>query len=67
MLALAVRGEDAIAGVRGLMGTTHPKDAAPGTIRGDFATLLGENVVHGSDSRASARRELKLFFPDGLL
>jgi nucleoside-diphosphate kinase len=57
----------ALAGVRGLMGTTHPKDAAPGTIRGDLATLLGENVVHGSDSRASARRELKLFFPDGLL
>lgn len=67
VLALAVSGEDAIAGVRGLMGTTHPKDAAPGTIRGDYATLLGENVVHGSDSKTSARRELKLFFPDGLL
>jgi nucleoside-diphosphate kinase len=67
VLALAVRGEDAIAGVRGLMGATHPKDAAPGTIRGDYATLLGENVVHGSDSRASARRELGLFFPDGLV
>jgi nucleoside-diphosphate kinase len=67
VLALAVRGEDAIAGIRGLMGATHPKDAAPGTIRGDYATLLGENVVHGSDSRTSARRELKLFFPDGLL
>jgi nucleoside-diphosphate kinase len=67
VLALAVRGEDAIAGVRTLMGATHPKDAAPGTVRGDYATLLGENVVHGSDSKASARRELKLFFPDGLL
>ena len=67
VLALAVSGEDAIAGVRGLMGPTHPKDAAPGTIRGDYATLLGENVVHGSDSKASARRELRLFFPDGLL
>jgi nucleoside-diphosphate kinase len=67
VLALAVSGEDAIAGVRTLMGATHPKDAAPGTIRGDYATLLGENVVHGSDSKASARRELKLFFPDGLL
>jgi nucleoside-diphosphate kinase len=66
VLALAIRGENAIAGVRGLMGPTHPKDAAPGTIRGDFATLLGENVVHGSDSKASARRELALFFPDGL-
>jgi nucleoside-diphosphate kinase len=67
VLALAVRGEDAIAGVRTLMGATHPKDAAPGTVRGDYATLLGENVVHGSDSRASAKRELRLFFPDGLL
>jgi nucleoside-diphosphate kinase len=67
VLALAVRGENAIAGVRMLMGPTHPKDAPPGTIRGDFATLLTENVVHGSDSRASARRELALFFPDGLV
>lgn len=67
VLALAVRGEDAIGGVRSLMGATHPKDAAPGTIRGDLATLLSENVVHGSDSSASARRELRLFFPDGLL
>ena len=67
VLALAVRGEDAIGGVRSLMGATHPKDAAPGTIRGDLATLLSENVVHGSDSPASARRELRLFFPDGLL
>jgi nucleoside-diphosphate kinase len=67
VLALAVRGEDAIAGVRTMMGPTHPKDAAPGTIRGDFATLLTENIVHGSDSRASARRELALFFPDGLV
>ncbi len=67
VLALAVRGEDAIGSVRTMMGTTNPKDAAPGTIRGDYATLLGENIVHGSDSRASARRELALFFPDGLL
>lgn len=67
VLALAVRGEDAIAGVRTMMGATHPANAAPGTIRGDFATELSENVVHGSDSRASAKRELKLFFPAGLL
>ena len=67
VLALAVRGEDAIAGVRTMMGATHPANAAPGTIRGDFATLLSENVVHGSDSKASAKRELALFFPDGLL
>ena len=67
VLALAVRGENAIAGVRGMMGATNPADAAPGTIRGDFAIELSENVVHGSDSRASAKRELALFFPDGLV
>jgi nucleoside-diphosphate kinase len=67
VLALAVRGEDAISGVRTLMGATHPAQAAPGTIRGDLATELSENVVHGSDSRRSAKRELALFFPDGLV
>jgi nucleoside-diphosphate kinase len=67
VLALAVRGENAIAGVRALMGATNPADAAPGSMRGDLATLLTENIVHGSDSRASAKRELALFFPDGLL
>lgn len=67
LLALAVRGENAVAGIRTLMGATHPADSAPGTIRGDFATLLSENIVHGSDSRASAKRELGLFFPDGLI
>jgi nucleoside-diphosphate kinase len=67
VLALAVRGEGAILGVRAMMGATDPADAAPGSIRGDFATELSENVVHGSDSKQSARRELALFFPDGLV
>ena len=67
VLALAVRGENAILGIRAMMGATNPADSAPGTIRGDFATELSENIVHGSDSRASAKRELGLFFPDGLL
>jgi nucleoside-diphosphate kinase len=67
VLALAVRGENAITGVRALMGATNPADALPGTIRGDLATELSENVVHGSDSRASAKRELALFFPEGLV
>jgi nucleoside-diphosphate kinase len=49
------------------MGATNPADSAPGTIRGDLATELSENVVHGSDSTASAKRELRLFFPDGLV
>lgn len=50
--------------VRAIMGATNPADAAPGTIRGDLATEVGENLVHGSDSAASARRETALFFPD---
>jgi nucleoside-diphosphate kinase len=67
VLALAVRGESAIGTVRTMMGATNPLDSAPGTIRGDFALELSENIVHGSDSKASAKRELKMFFPDGLL
>jgi len=67
VLALAVRGESAISVVRTMMGATNPLDSAPGTIRGDFALELSENIVHGSDSRASAKRELGLFFPDGLI
>jgi nucleoside-diphosphate kinase len=47
---------------RELMGPTDPADAPPGTIRGDFADVITENVVHGSDSSESAARELKLFF-----
>ena len=67
VLALAVSGESAISVVRTMMGTTNPLDSAPGTIRGDFALELSENIVHGSDSKASAKRELALFFPDGLV
>ena len=55
-------GEQAIACWRTLMGPTDPVDAAPGSIRGDYATVIGENIVHGSDSPESAARELKLFF-----
>lgn len=66
-LALALEGESAIRVVRAMMGATNPLDSAPGTIRGDYALELSENVVHGSDSRESAKRELALFFPDGLV
>jgi nucleoside-diphosphate kinase len=55
-------GERAIACWRTLMGPTDPVDASPGSIRGDYATVIGENIVHGSDSPESAARELKLFF-----
>ena len=57
-----VTGEDAIACWRTMMGPTDPVQAAPGSIRGDFATLIGENIVHGSDSAESAARELAIFF-----
>jgi len=60
-----VSGESAISVWRTLMGPTNPIDAPPGTIRGDLATVITENIVHGSDSPESAARELKLFFPDG--
>ena len=57
-----IAGEDAITCWRTLMGPTNPVAAPPGSIRGDFATLIGQNIVHGSDSPTSATRELQLFF-----
>jgi len=62
VVAMMVEGEDAVSGMRQLMGATNPLEAAPGSIRGDFASIITENIVHGSDSPASAERELKLFF-----
>ncbi len=55
-------GESAVTCWRALMGPTDPAEAAPGSIRGDYATVIGQNIVHGSDSPESAARELKLFF-----
>ena len=57
-----VEGEQAISVVRTLMGPTDPAQAPPGTIRGDFGLEIGQNLVHGSDSPESAKRELDLFF-----
>lgn len=62
VVAMRVSGEDAIKVMRTLMGSTNPAEAAPGTIRGDLALSLPDNLVHGSDSPESARRELGLFF-----
>jgi nucleoside-diphosphate kinase len=62
VVALRVRGQGAIKAMRNLMGSTNPADAAPGTIRGDLALSMPDNLVHGSDSPESAARELKLFF-----
>jgi nucleoside-diphosphate kinase len=63
VVAMVVEGADAVVGMRQLMGATNPLEAAPGSIRGDFASEIGENIVHGSDSPTSAEREIGLFFP----
>ena len=64
LVAMVVEGgPDTWKVVRGLMGTTNPREAAPGTIRGDLALETGENLVHGSDGPESAEREMGLFFP----
>lgn len=62
VVAMVVEGPDAVVGMRQIMGATNPIEAAPGSIRGDFATVIGENIVHGSDSLESAEREVNLFF-----
>jgi nucleoside-diphosphate kinase len=64
LLAAVIEGPDAIKAWRSMMGATNPIDAAPGTIRGDLAVLMGENIAHGSDSPESASREIALFFPE---
>jgi nucleoside-diphosphate kinase len=64
LVALVAEGPRAVEAVRALMGVTDPVKSAPGSIRGDFALEIGENLVHGSDSPESAAREVKLFFPD---
>jgi nucleoside-diphosphate kinase len=62
LVALAVEGESAVEGCRQLIGATNPTSAAPGSIRADLAQTIGRNLVHGSDSKDSAQRELKIFF-----
>lgn len=62
-VALIVEGERVIEGVRTLAGPTDPIQAAPGSIRGDFGTIVRENLIHASDSEESAEREMKNFFP----
>jgi nucleoside-diphosphate kinase len=64
LVAMVVEGPDAWKVMRLMMGTTNPREAAPGTIRGDLAIELTENLVHGSDGPESAAREIALFFPD---
>ena len=64
LVAMVLEGLDAVKAARQVIGATNPLEAAPGSIRGDFALEVGKNMVHGSDSDESAAREAKLFFPD---
>jgi nucleoside-diphosphate kinase len=63
LVALVVEGPNAVAGVRRIMGVTNPVEATPGSLRGDYALEIGQNLVHGSDSTESAAREIEIFFP----
>ena len=64
LVAMVMEGEQAIAAARQVIGATNPIDASPGSIRGDYAIEVGQNLVHGSDSPESASREVALFFED---
>jgi nucleoside-diphosphate kinase len=64
IVAMVLEGDEAIKAARQVIGATNPLEAAPGSIRGDFAIAVGQNMVHGSDSPESGQREAALFFPD---
>ena len=66
-LAFVLEGEGVVATARKTIGGTNPADAEPGSIRGDLASAMPDNLVHGSDSTESAAREIALWFPDGLV
>jgi nucleoside-diphosphate kinase len=67
IVALAVQGENATKAIRAMMGATNPLDAAPGTVRGDFALTIDDNLTHSSSDPEAAARELQLWFPEGTL
>ena len=64
LVAMVLEGYEAVVAARQVIGATNPLEASPGSIRGDFALEIGQNMVHGSDSNESAAREAALFFPD---
>jgi nucleoside-diphosphate kinase len=64
IVAMVLEGDDAIRAARQVIGATNPLEASPGSIRGDYAIAVGQNMVHGSDSPESGQREAALFFPD---
>ncbi|MEJ5170366.1 MAG: nucleoside-diphosphate kinase [Fimbriimonadales bacterium] len=66
VVAMAVRGTNAVKAVRAMMGATNPIEAAPGTVRGDLALSIDDNLTHSSSDAEAAERELQLWFPEGL-
>jgi nucleoside-diphosphate kinase len=64
LVAMVLEGHEAVVAARQVIGATNPLEAAPGSIRGDFALEVGQNMVHGSDSNEAAAREVGLFFPE---
>src|SRR5919199_6055066 len=64
LVAMVLEGHEAVVAARQVIGATNPLEASPGSIRGDYALEVGQNMVHGSDSNESAEREVELFFPD---
>lgn len=62
VVVMILSGEDAVKTVRDVMGATNPREAVPGTIRGDFAEVITENIVHGADSEENAQKEMTIFF-----
>jgi len=64
LVAMVLEGDSAIKAARQVIGATNPLEAAPGSIRGDYAVEVGQNMVHGSDSPESAAREIRIFFPE---
>jgi nucleoside-diphosphate kinase len=67
VVGMVLEGKDAVTLARNVIGATNPANAAPGTIRGDYAVEIGRNIVHGSDSPESAKREIGIFFKDNEL
>ncbi|MBP2625656.1 MAG: Nucleoside diphosphate kinase [Firmicutes bacterium] len=67
LVAIALQGENVVKLVRTMMGSTNPLEAAPGTIRGDLATNIKNNIIHGSDGPVSAKREINIYFNDSEL
>jgi nucleoside-diphosphate kinase len=64
LVAMVLEGDEAVTAARQVIGATNPLEATTGSIRGDFAIQVGQNMVHGSDSAESAARETQLFFPE---